>query len=194
MQKPCGRCGKTERGANGQCKPCKRAHAKARGATPEGKVAKRASRDISEEARAARQAKRGSEGELWRRRQRRTKTEVRERERRYARKPDVVLRRYAIRYKIPAADLAALIASQENKCGSCGDDLVSGHGTHIDHDHATGKVRGILCRDCNLAEGFLRGSPERARKLAAYLDRHASPIAPGIETDAAPDRLLTSES
>ena len=46
-------------------------------------------------------------------------------------------------------------------------------GTHerlfVDHDHNTGEVRGILCNGCNSAEGFLKGNPDLAISLAAYM-------------------------
>jgi hypothetical protein len=39
----------------------------------------------------------------------------------------------------------------------------------VDHDHETGKVRGLLCQGCNRAEGLLGRSVERIRGLATYL-------------------------
>ena len=42
---------------------------------------------------------------------------------------------------------------------------------HTDHCHATGKVRGVLCRRCNLALGFLDDSVESMRRAIAYLER-----------------------
>lgn len=41
---------------------------------------------------------------------------------------------------------------------------------HIDHDHTTGAVRGLLCVGCNRAIGYLNDDPERARRVADYLD------------------------
>jgi hypothetical protein len=42
---------------------------------------------------------------------------------------------------------------------------------HVDHDHGTGRYRGVLCRDCNLALGLLKDSPARMEKLARYVLR-----------------------
>lgn len=40
----------------------------------------------------------------------------------------------------------------------------------VDHDHSTGKVRGLLCVKCNAAIGHLNDDPVLARSLAAYLE------------------------
>jgi hypothetical protein len=64
---------------------------------------------------------------------------------RYARK--YILKRH---YGITLEDHAALVAAQDGKCALCGQakKLV------IDHDHKTGKVRGLLCRHCNFVLGL----------------------------------------
>ena len=41
----------------------------------------------------------------------------------------------------------------------------------IDHDHITGKVRGILCSKCNSALGLLGDSKEVILKLASYIEK-----------------------
>jgi hypothetical protein len=41
---------------------------------------------------------------------------------------------------------------------------------HVDHDHASGLVRGILCITCNIALGMLHDDPNRARAAAVYLE------------------------
>lgn len=63
-----------------------------------------------------------------------------------------------------------LLEVQDGRCAACGE-LVTDR-SPVDHDHATGRVRGILCSPCNLAAGHLDESPAKAVKLAVYLRRH----------------------
>lgn len=43
---------------------------------------------------------------------------------------------------------------------------------HKDHDHTTGKFRGLLCHGCNVALGFLKDDKNRIAGLLLYLERH----------------------
>lgn len=71
-------------------------------------------------------------------------------------------------YGMTVEQHAALMAQQHNRCACCGDGLLSKH--HIDHDHTTGKVRGILCPHCNVGLGSFHDSQDRLQKAIAYLD------------------------
>lgn len=57
------------------------------------------------------------------------------------------------KYGITEAQYSDMCLLQDNKCAVCHENF---SGTpHIDHNHATGKVRGLLCRRCNIFVGFL---------------------------------------
>lgn len=70
--------------------------------------------------------------------------------------------------------------SQNGCCYLCGDPLVRGRSTHIDHDHAccgAGEScfqcrRGLACKNCNLVVGHAFDDPERLRRIADALERH----------------------
>ncbi len=42
---------------------------------------------------------------------------------------------------------------------------------HVDHDHVTGKIRGLLCSECNTAIGMLHEDPNRIKALLKYLGK-----------------------
>lgn len=64
---------------------------------------------------------------------------------------------------------ARLVEAQNRRCAGCGRGLLLSEETHVDHDHVTGKIRGILCSNCNRALGVLGDSPETLRALVRYL-------------------------
>jgi len=79
-------------------------------------------------------------------------------------------------YGITATHYDAMLEAQGGCCAACG----AYPGTKrtkrlfVDHDHATGLVRGLLCQKCNHAIGLADDSPGRLRALAIYLEQHAS--------------------
>lgn len=75
------------------------------------------------------------------------------------------------KYGIEPEDLARLYHAQGRRCAACLEPLDLDHLTHIDHDHKTGKVRGLLCRGCNIALGAVRDQPTVLLALAHYLER-----------------------
>lgn len=59
---------------------------------------------------------------------------------------------------------------QDGKCAiCCRDESELAKKLAVDHDHATGRVRGLLCDDCNLAIGRLQDSPKILRRALDYL-------------------------
>lgn len=71
------------------------------------------------------------------------------------------------RYGLSAAEVAALVDRQGGRCLICARDL--GDKPHVDHDHATGRVRGVLCFNCNGGLGQFGDDVERVRAAAEYL-------------------------
>lgn len=68
-------------------------------------------------------------------------------------------------------DVRSLWQQSGAKCAVCGQsDDGNARSLSIDHDHATGCLRGVLCGRCNSAIGLAGDSPERLRKLAEYLE------------------------
>jgi len=69
-----------------------------------------------------------------------------------------------------------IIDSQRGGCAICGTTDPKGWGKgnslsfRVDHDHSTGKVRGLLCCSCNFALGMLKDDSSLFRKAAEYLD------------------------
>lgn len=75
-------------------------------------------------------------------------------------------------YRITIEDYDEMYIAQNGKCAVCGsENIIDGKRKMlcVDHNHETGKVRGLLCRDCNLAAGLLEDDSERASKLSEYL-------------------------
>lgn len=75
-------------------------------------------------------------------------------------------------HALTSADLDALYAAQDGRCAIC--DLeapkLTRAGLYIDHDHATGERRGLLCRDCNQAlTAWEKNGPAWALRALTYL-------------------------
>lgn len=76
------------------------------------------------------------------------------------------------RYGITVDEFNEMIEKQENKCGLCEERLFSGRRTHVDHCHSSGKIRKLLCPNCNTGLGKFKDSPNLLRKAAAYLEEN----------------------
>lgn len=75
-------------------------------------------------------------------------------------------------YGITEDQVRALHEAQEGRCAICGrpDADSSGRALHVDHDHVTGQLRGLLCGNCNHGLGKFGDDPDRIRRAAIYLD------------------------
>jgi hypothetical protein len=82
-------------------------------------------------------------------------------------------------YGIHKAEFATMIAKANGLCEICSvpfDPPTPGSGTTqndltVDHDHATGRVRGLLCAGCNAGLGRFKDDPDRMLRAVEYLRR-----------------------
>jgi hypothetical protein len=101
------------------------------------------------------------------------------------------------KYRLRPADYDALRSAQQYRCAICRtheDDLKAKRGGRrrtdgqpaaeafrlvVDHCHATGRVRGLLCNECNTALGYLKENPELFLAAIDYIAEHqASEVQP----------------
>ena len=77
------------------------------------------------------------------------------------------------RYGITVAEYDKMYDGQQGRCSVCISDIdrVS-KTTHVDHDHRSEEVRGLLCHQCNVMLGHSRDIPEVLERAAAYLREH----------------------
>lgn len=96
---------------------------------------------------------------------------------------DTYMRR---KYGITLQQYSELYSAQNGLCAICGtagnnaattktDHVGRGAASgvlSVDHDHVTGKVRALLCQQCNHGLGNLQDSPELLRKAARYIEQY----------------------
>jgi len=76
------------------------------------------------------------------------------------------------KYKITLEEYNEMLVKQNGKCAVCFTNKPKGKGgLHVDHDHRTGKVRGLLCHSCNSIAGYADDNIELLEALIAYLKR-----------------------
>jgi Recombination endonuclease VII len=79
------------------------------------------------------------------------------------------------KYGLELDDYITLILEQNNQCAICKVyfDTSKGHdGPHVDHNHATGSIRKLLCKRCNIVLGFVRDDTDLLEKMIVYLKEH----------------------
>lgn len=72
------------------------------------------------------------------------------------------------KYGLDEQGYYALLWFQDDACAICRDPFATT--PHIDHDHETGTVRGLLCANCNTGIGKLKDDPKVLLAAAAYLN------------------------
>jgi len=76
-------------------------------------------------------------------------------------------------YGITIEQYDEMVRKNGGRCMACGQKPTGKKGLHVDHDHKTGKFRGLLCFHCNTALGMARDDPKTLLKLFIYLRSRA---------------------
>ena len=73
------------------------------------------------------------------------------------------------RYGLERTQYNKMIEEQHNQCKICGIEFGDRCTIHIDHSHASGEVRGLLCSNCNTALGHVKDDVDILRHMIEYL-------------------------
>lgn len=77
------------------------------------------------------------------------------------------------KWNMTVAEFDAMLADQGNACAICERPHDSTpYLWHVDHDHASGRIRAILCSPCNTGLGHFKDDPNRLILAAMYLIRN----------------------
>lgn len=82
------------------------------------------------------------------------------------------------RYGISYEEYLKYVEADNTSCSICDKQLVL-HSSDtqetvcLDHCHATGKIRGVLCNRCNIAIGILGDNPEKFKRALTYLEERS---------------------
>jgi hypothetical protein len=77
------------------------------------------------------------------------------------------------KYGITDAEFNSLLKNQNNVCAICRQSESKSRYKHlsVDHNHETGKIRGLLCSNCNTGIGLLKESTEILSSAIEYLSK-----------------------
>ena len=94
------------------------------------------------------------------------------RERYYSKKDAHLDWSYKRRYGIDLAQYETLLEEQNGLCAICSTNCSSGRRLCVDHNHKTGKVRGLLCGNCNKGLGSYMDSVKLLKQAIKYLNEN----------------------
>lgn len=93
------------------------------------------------------------------------------------------------RYGLTPQQYDRMIHDAGVRCAICFQAESPDEPLHIDHDHRTGAVRGILCRMCNMMLGFAKDDLVRLERAIAYLRRGPLDLIDYAKIEAVRNRL-----
>lgn len=92
-------------------------------------------------------------------------------------------------YGLADGDYQKIYEFQGGRCFLCRRATGASRRLSVDHDHKTGKVRGLLCRPCNDVVGLLRDDPEAFERGMNYLNSGGPAASLGIDAIHKDNRL-----
>ena len=73
-------------------------------------------------------------------------------------------------YGITLNEFKEILLAQDSRCAICKADKPNGRGGwHVDHNHNTSKIRGLLCHSCNTVLGHVKDDPNHLQAMINYL-------------------------
>lgn len=94
------------------------------------------------------------------------------------------------KYGLTEEQFRRMYLDQKGLCAICPKRMI-GRDCHVDHDHVTGKVRGLICSSCNTGLGFFKDSVRLLASAIVYLEKHGKDFDDPTHT-AAEQRIALS--
>jgi hypothetical protein len=66
----------------------------------------------------------------------------------------------------------SILLKQDSKCAICNEPFIGHKRVNLDHSHRTGKIRGVLCTQCNHALGLMKDNITTLQAAITYLENH----------------------
>ena len=84
------------------------------------------------------------------------------------------------KYGLTFAEFDKMLTEQNNSCAICKSSVAGGKSNRfmVDHDHETGRVRGLLCKSCNIALGEAKDDLTTLKNMINYLSKHTGSYEP----------------
>ena len=82
----------------------------------------------------------------------------------------------ARQYGLSEDQFQAMLSQQGGRCAICHTADWGKRAAHVDHDHETGEVRALLCRNCNSGIGMFKDDPDLLYAASEYLSIHKRPL------------------
>ena len=76
------------------------------------------------------------------------------------------------KFGITIEEYDAMFSAQNGVCAICENICATGYKLAVDHNHTTGKIRALLCKNCNTAIGLLKENTDTMTKAIKYLEFH----------------------